>query len=333
MKAVVKERRWFNGRCLDEGMENLRRVRAISLGPEATSITRQHGSVIAVLSNAVYLEGVDGSILSIVDARAADGPLTLRVDGLGRLLDKLAKGDVGVPFRGVGNTLRIDGKVDVDLREARPWTPARVVTLVDGPGREAALDELRAALRSPTSKGEIGALVASLPAQTGVEKSVPASGDALAGSYGIRLQRLVRAVLDRDAGAASDVLLGFLGLGPGLTPSGDDFVAGFLAVSAWTEARGGWPARLARELRPKVESVASKQTTRLSARLLHHASKGVLYEPAMDLGAALLAGESIKVRPATHRLFSIGHTSGTDLAAGLMVGAMSCAEPPTLEEP
>ena len=107
-----------------------------------------------------------------------------------------------------------------------------------------------------------------------------------------------------------------------MTPSGDDFVAGVLAALVWLARVGALDGHLPAEIRSKVDG-SGVRTNRISSRLLHYAGEGVLYAPAMELGAALLAGDAESVREPVRRLLSIGHTSGADLATGLLVGCLA----------
>ena len=96
-----------------------------------------------------------------------------------------------------------------------------------------------------------------------------------------------------------------IGLGPGLTPEGDDVVAATAAVVA----AGPWPAAekaawLAAALGPDLRA----RTTSLSATLLELAAQGQVAEPLQ----ALLAGR----RGALDRLLRIGHSTGRAYALG-----------------
>jgi hypothetical protein len=103
-----------------------------------------------------------------------------------------------------------------------------------------------------------------------------------------------------------------LGRGVGLTPSGDDLVAGRLAA---LRARG---AAEAEALGGEVRRLAPGRTTRLSAALLAAADRGaVVPEAAAVLRAVGGVGD---VESAARRLLALGHTSGWYLAAGLAQG-------------
>ena len=110
------------------------------------------------------------------------------------------------------------------------------------------------------------------------------------------------------------------GLGPGLTPSGDDVLAGLLVAlrhlgTAAGAERAVW---LADWLAAAVTFDARTRTTPISATLLHCAARG---EASAEVLAVLrgIAGRQ-SLEPALHRLLQLGHTSGADLACGLRIG-------------
>ena len=136
-------------------------------------------------------------------------------------------------------------------------------------------------------------------------------------SYGLPLARalaVARALANGDAGPALEVI----GLGPGLTPAGDDVVAGALAVLALT-------GRLDERAREAIITCASTRTTTLSAALVAAAGQGQVIPQAASLLSALAAGTtSEKLRSAANPLFAVGATSGHDLCSG-MAGALAAA--------
>ena len=114
-----------------------------------------------------------------------------------------------------------------------------------------------------------------------------------------------------DSAAAAIGLL--IGTGPGLTPSGDDFLAGYLASAIARRAEAF--AALAREV-----EAGSKATNELSASLLRQASRGHFSPALIDLAEAL-AGNSISPAvTALRRLCAHGHSSGADMASGFLFG-------------
>jgi hypothetical protein len=120
------------------------------------------------------------------------------------------------------------------------------------------------------------------------------------------------------AGDALGAVRPVLGRGTGLTPAGDDLIAGALA------ALRAFAAPLAAPLGAAVLDLAPERTTRLSAALLAAADEGaVIPEAAAVLRALAGLGEP---GAALDRLVAVGHTSGAFLAAGLLIGARLAAD-------
>lgn len=98
-----------------------------------------------------------------------------------------------------------------------------------------------------------------------------------------------------------------LGLGDGLTPVGDDVVAGWLVTA---RAAGRDPAPIARAVAGDAD-----RTTTLSATLLAHAVEGECLPELRSLLLELRAGRDPEA--AVERLAEVGHSSGL----GMLLGA------------
>jgi hypothetical protein len=119
-----------------------------------------------------------------------------------------------------------------------------------------------------------------------------------------------------------DIDAGLLGRGPGLTPSGDDVLAGYLVGAA----AYGSTDQAADDVRRLIESQADRRTTTLSAALLRHAAAGETIPQVSGLLDAL--GDSARRRPldrALADLYAVGHTSGAALASGVVAAARMAA--------
>ena len=110
---------------------------------------------------------------------------------------------------------------------------------------------------------------------------------------------------DHDHG---DGVGGLLGRGQGLTPSGDDALAGILLVRHAV----GRAAPLAAAVRSRLAT-----TTAVSAALLDAAAEGYAAREVVALVDAALAGDDATVSRALPAVLAIGHTSGADLVAGI----------------
>jgi len=127
-----------------------------------------------------------------------------------------------------------------------------------------------------------------------------------------------------DAGGAAGRAL--LGLGPGLTPAGDDVLAGLLLTLTTAHE----PARqVGHALARAVLPAAPAGTTALSATLLRHASRGEGLPPALDFADALLAAplDGAATREALDQLVRVGSSSGAALAHGVLLGVRVISNP------
>jgi hypothetical protein len=123
---------------------------------------------------------------------------------------------------------------------------------------------------------------------------------------------------------------GLVGLGPGLTPSGDDFLGGWLTTLRCTEGKGGYSPQELDEAATEIRSLARGKTPAISEALLDCALAGdsseaihillnqVLSQP-LPPDAEILAHS---VREVTRH----GHSSGWDALAGMIWGFQSLIE-------
>jgi hypothetical protein len=199
--------------------------------------------------------------------------------------------------------------VAFDAAGARLW-PARLLVLADVSVLTASARALLAMLRerpdcTPEPLG-LGALLVGRVPPFPLDHAVAAVAD------------LARACDDDKACVAVAAADRLLGLGPGLTPAGDDLVGGVLfarnliggpASAAWREAASALVER------------ARGRTNLISLALLSDLAVGHGHEPLLELADALghgtVGGQTID---AIRRLGAIGHSSGWDMLAGFLVG-------------
>ncbi|RJL31329.1 DUF2877 domain-containing protein [Bailinhaonella thermotolerans] len=251
---------------------------------------RRPGRVLAAFSLGVYVEvraEAEPYVIAVLDSAATRLPNAVVIGG-----GTAITADVG-DEAAVGDGRLLVG--DAEIRVRRWWDPAPVVAPV-APARLAAAIEIMAAVcdRSPRRPG-LG------DHSSALRLAAACAGDDLLG-----------------ATVAAEELVG---LGPGLTPSGDDMLAGLLLGLRALGRAAGAPraARLADWLGAAVTFDARARTTAISATLLTCAARG---ESCAEAAAVLHAipGRA-PLLPALHRLLHVGHTSGADLAWGLLTAA------------
>ncbi|GII83430.1 hypothetical protein Ssi03_14200 [Sphaerisporangium siamense] len=254
----------------------------------ALDAPRRPARVLAVFPLGIYLEvrtDVEPSVLAVITGEATRLPnAVVLADPLPRAVagDEAAVGDGGIEI----------GRVTVRVR--RWWDPAPPLGTV-------ALERLAAVL---PRFDEVCAASSRRP-------GLDADGCPALLAQGCADGSLVSAI------SAAEQLMG---LGPGLTPSGDDMLAGVLvALRRLGEAAGVDRAVwLADWLAATVAFDARTRTTPISATLLHYAAQGEACADAVTVLRGVTGNHPLG--PAVRRLLQLGHTSGADLAWGLRTG-------------
>jgi hypothetical protein len=131
----------------------------------------------------------------------------------------------------------------------------------------------------------------------------------------VRARALAGAQLDAlligDVAGALGPTIHLIGLGIGLTPSGDDYLVGLLAGLEATDD----PA--APELAAEIAAHAPGRTTAVGAATLMHAARGAFAERLHDVLVALASGRIADFAAPIERAMAYGATSGSDTLVGL----------------
>lgn len=209
---------------------------------------------------------------------------------------------LGQPVTVEQNVLRLSDLPPIDLSHARTWTPEPFpdwspATLADG---LAMLEDLLGDFPPPADG--LGGFAAT--------NSVP--GGMVARALAAPIERYLQWL---KAGCPPEAAAGvkeLIGAGPGLTPSGDDFLAGSLlglhAIGGGASALKAWG---------RVAPLLPQRTHAISAAHLACAAAGRLAETQHELLGALLSGSRECLDIGIKALSEQDHTSGWDGLAGI----------------
>ncbi|MEO8557104.1 MAG: DUF2877 domain-containing protein [Actinomycetota bacterium] len=252
--------------------------------------------VLASFPTALYLAvGAHHEILPVLASDALMLPTAVRLSAAGRALDW------GVQPGDMVTVGRSEIRLPcLQVRVVREWRPARVRAVADVAGT-ALLSELADTLSSHLRAPDLMA----------------------------RATDVCRAARSGDDAEVRRRTSELIGAGPGLTPSGDDALCAVLLVLCGV----GDPAPIA--LMGAAIQEQWTRTTSLSASLLEAASKGYAVPEVATLVEATLRGDLVEARVALASTLAIGHSSGTDLVAGLAgsLRALMQARPDTAPVP
>lgn len=270
------------------------------------------GRVCASFRRSCYVQTLDGGVLCIAHASLGRGPLTVsvRLDGAGL---QALEGVDGSPVVLKEQCLYV-GPLVLELANAAVWSPQHIGRAVDNLAGERAR-WLAATISQQVPADGLGCL---LPFVEGMAKGqwTDAKGMTTLASLAVTsLSNLVDGVLFGDVCCTNTGLSGLLGLGPGLTPSGDDLLVGLLLALHSCKSPAADPLSRAVVLHGPV------MTGRISVSMLKQALLGLGSEASHAVIMALVDGcPPCEVLQRAEVLTSVGHTSGWDTLVGILLG-------------
>ena len=277
-------------------------------------------TVHSVFAHACNLKANDGELLAVVEASGGNAPATLVLAESGAsqpLSEIIAPGEEA---RLDNRVLHIGRMLHLRLTDMEMWQPVPLVQALPAAEieRRLALTAVLAASIAPAGGlapllSEVLALADGSPPQA---ERTPDSGRDLVVNHArqllVTLTAAIRARHWSDTAAPARALSG---LGPGLTPAGDDLLAG-LALGLRASLGMMPPA-----FEAALASAVIGRTTDLAAARVRHAVAGHPDERTHQLLAALLMDATDDALPAAVRaLLEYGHTSGADTLVGLLAG-------------
>jgi hypothetical protein len=282
-----------------------RQVRALSIDADLQHWLQgltARACVHSVFGRVINVDVGGERLLALACRSADDAPDSIVVD-----LDSWSAFDVATQaavYFGEGR-IALDAGPTIVLDAARPWRGQ----LPAYPDNEAALRANLSAAREHLDRYGRGIGARASPAAAGLPAAVATAFHDDAGG-------LCRALAQDDRQRAHAHVERLLGLGTGLTPSGDDFLLGLLAA---LHLPGG-PARDSRRIGVHVLGCAGRRTHAISASALRHAARGRVRARIVDLFDALAHAPVPTMLPALDRVMAIGSGSGSEIAVGVLAG-------------
>ena len=255
--------------------------------------------------------------MSVVPAEAGRGPLNIGVDRevMRRLWPVAAKVRIGLGR----HLVRFPGRLELDLRGSDVYDPSGMFAAAPLP-RGRILENLAAAIQCTVREGHMegmGDLLLPL-----LERRDPPPLNPFAAAALPRVRALLLAIKVGDSQIVREVSSHLVGLGIGLTPSGDDLLSG-LMVAHVLGSINGLGLRDPAAFTKQVVRASKGRTTLLSFEYLLQASKGRANEHVAAVVESIFTSGEGEVATATKRAISIGETSGTDTLVGVCVGVRS----------
>jgi hypothetical protein len=301
-------------------MKSRYNVQATLIGRKAAEllgIPGYAGEVLAIVSSAVYLAGHDGELLWLGQEGLPAHPRCILSSFHATNIE------VGMEFVATSTCLGIGSDMTFGLANAVRWTPHAIEQMSGQPVR-GCLRETLASIQPLPVRGLGHALTWMTRPAGRIDYSAVSSTDRfLLRRVEPIIRELLKACHTWNMERILSVGRGLVGLGPGLTPSGDDFLGGLLFSAHYL--RAAYPTLFEQndDLLRGFLKEARLLTNSISHTILSDLAYGHGPAPLYDLIILLLQGSTRQAEAAcAKQLIQIGHTSGWDMLAGALTGML-----------
>lgn len=257
----------------------------------------------SVFEHVINLDRCTGDLFTLAARGMDNAPCTAIVD-----IDNFTGAGIAVdePVVAIEGVLHVGERLVLHLESASIWQ-ARLPRYTATPRLMS--DQLRAA-RSYLARHEVRG---GMSVQGGVEGAFALE---VATALEHRSTSLLNALAEQRHADACRYAVSMLGLGPGLTPSGDDFLVGLFAVLNVA----GSPCHGLLDGGTAVLKNATDATNAISLAALTAAADGRVRESIAALIDTLMHGTTTTLDEPLWRVLAIGASSGADLVAGIVAG-------------
>lgn len=279
------------------------------------------GKVLAAVKHATYLLTDVGDLVWLASAKS---PLHRRCIRVSSPLPRSANGSV---FSVKGRSIEFEPGLNLDFQVSQIWaSPAiRAGDVIDIkllPEKLFGLVDLFLAKKTPVG---VGSFIRPIFQRAKKQDSSTRFQleDILTRTAWRIAEEIARACLSHDLPAVlrhSDALIG---LGEGLTPSGDDFLGGLLFARFLLSSSYPTLDYLELDNLPGWFDLVQSRTNLISFALLKDNAGGHALEPMNRLGLAFLTNHPVgRSSSAASDLVKIGHSTGWSLLTGFLVGML-----------
>jgi uncharacterized protein DUF2877 len=280
--------------------------------------TSRAGRIHSVFHKAMNIATLDDTMLAVLSNELPRMPNSVRLSPI--MAEKVlrhVRPDLEI-WIGDGRLLILAHNLSLHLPETSPWEPRPEITAYHW-RHEAVAQHVRLLAHHLAEQPQWGGLAPLLkPLLLGQPTAeTPLSRMALP-----MLRLLAKASWLQDIVGVEEAARSLAGLGPGLTPSGDDALAGFAAVMTLLSPQISVDAAARDHIAVAIASAARPRTTALSAVLLAYAARGEVAEQVGNLllSLALPVESSKAVLHAADRVLAFGANSGGDTLLGMLLG-------------
>jgi hypothetical protein len=301
-----------HGCCLEIGGGLITLPSALSIGNIASEVLQRkaQGKVMGVTSKGIFML-LEMNIVFITEANYRS-PFNIIVNSIQLLTDHLKPGD---QFRLEEGVIRFMSNKSLSLPFAD--TPIWVPDLppfdnITQEERKKRSNSIRTTLYEMDHSKGWNFLAVDIDPENTPEK----------GRIRVLTLNFEESVMQLDIEKCRESVSKLLGLGGGLTPSGDDWITGYLLMKTRMKRSSGIQGGFLTILCREIIDLSFQKTTTISANRIQAASRGMSEELFLLVADSLINEGNILKPEIFKHLISFGHSSGVDTVMGITSAAI-----------
>ena len=301
-------------------------LKPINIGRKIRQLTSKDalsGRVLASLSHSIYLSTSKNIVLWIGDDTV---PMHQRCIQLSETDFRSIPVTEKKPFSLNSICLQLDKYVSIDISMSRTWIPPSLNphSLIPFSELEARINIAYKILSSHSPQKGLGQLLPFLDKnQHQGLLDIKSKSDPFLKTAPPVIKDLLGAIIQNNKRCFLSSVKELIGLGQGLTPSGDDFLGGLCFV--WFRLNELFPKKIPLiKLETEFIEIIQQRTNLISATILNDLIQGEGVKPLHDLFNELLSSNAdFRIQPYIEEMIKIGSSTGWDLLTGFIAGLYS----------
>lgn len=259
-----------------------------------------------IFQAACNLINSEGEVLSLIRDPVEMNPLALQLDQL-ETLDFTHVIDVTSPVRIAMDSIFVGG-LEIHLEPSTEWPPRPQWEAIRSQHAKPLLEEMESLVMDTSSEDSLASLLhpegfsPAFHSVAWLKHSLP------------HVEQILHGLNALDSASMKQGAAKLAGLGPGLTPGGDDFLVGVMHA-LWCCLDPAKAGPLCHELVITME----EKTNALSVNYLRCAAEGEASQSWHTLVDTLAGEDKSRLQQAVESLTSLGHTSGQDALSGFLL--------------
>ncbi len=306
-------------------------LEALTIGNKVLKTIEDSGNslkVQGVFDHALYLQSLSGKLLKIIRDKGFLGSASILVEGTEEVSFRSAEILEGAKVKFEDHALLAQDLVlTINLENASVFEHVGV----PDPAHLLSVEEINLNLRilkdiiytAPSREGLVP-LLENVEKYGPLEVFVKEQKPTISEKARPFIDKLMWGIFSGDTQAIIKSAGEVLGLGPGLTPSCDDFLAGLLMSinTAGASIFRSEPETVSffDKFSSKISDLAKDKTTIYSQSLIEEAAVGEGPENALDVILSIVTKSPEQVAEMSKKLISVGATSGADISIGIYYG-------------